>query len=310
MKFAMMFPGQGSQAVGMLSALAGTRPEVLETFQAAGQALGEDLWGIVQRGPEERLNSTEITQPALLAAGVAVYRVWDVAGGRPPAVMAGHSLGEYTALVCAEALDFEDAVRLVSFRGRVMQDAVPAGVGAMAAILGLDDGQVEAVCERAAEDQVVEPVNYNSAGQVVVAGHAEAVERAMELARSEGAKRAVRLPVSVPSHCSLMEDASRRLAQRLEEVELRRPVLPVIHNVDARPRGTPAEIRAALVEQLHRPVRWSDCVRAMQEQGAAALVEAGPGKVLAGLARRIDRDLKAWPVHDPESLEAALSALA
>jgi [acyl-carrier-protein] S-malonyltransferase len=309
MPFAMVFPGQGSQSVGMLRELAATNKIVRDTFEEASSALGYDLWHLVQEGPAEDLNATHRTQPAMLTAGVAVYRCWRAHEGRKPAVMAGHSLGEYTALVCGDAIDFGDALSLVRFRGEAMQAAVPAGEGAMAAVLGLDAEQVEAACLAAAEHEVVEPVNYNAPGQIVIAGDAAAVERAVAEAKSLGARRAVLLPVSAPSHCSLMAGAARELAERLVETEVRRPGLPVIHNVDAEVHSEPNEIRTALTRQLHRPVQWTDCVDALRSFGATQVVEAGPGKVLSGLVRRIDRDLKAWPVYDPASLQGALSGV-
>jgi [acyl-carrier-protein] S-malonyltransferase len=307
MPIAMVFPGQGSQSVGMLGELAATDKIVRDTFEEASAALGYDLWHLVQEGPAEDLNSTERTQPALLAAGVAVYRSWRARGGRKPIVMAGHSLGEYTALVCGDALDFDVAVDLVRFRGAAMQNAVPAGVGAMAAVLGLDETQIAAACEAAAGPEVVEPVNFNAPGQIVIAGHAGAVERAVTEAKSLGARRAVMLPVSVPSHCSLMAGAARELAERLGAIEVRRPGLPVIHNVDAATHDDPDDIRMALTRQLHRPVLWTRCAEALRERGATQLVEAGPGKVLVGLMKRIDRDMKSWPVYDAGSLQGALT---
>ncbi|MDD3609767.1 MAG: ACP S-malonyltransferase [Halothiobacillaceae bacterium] len=306
MKFACVFPGQGSQSVGMLADWAATNPLIVDTFQEAGDALGLDLWARVSTGPEDELNRTEITQPAMLAAGIAVWRSWKAAGGADPAFLAGHSLGEYSALVAAGSLDFADAVRLVAERGRLMQAAVPAGAGGMAAILGLDDADVVAVCAQAADGQVVEAVNFNSPGQVVIAGDAAAVKRASGLAMERGAKRVVPLSVSVPSHSSLMEPAARELAAVLEKVELREPRLPVLHNVDAGTRQAPAAIREALVAQLHRPVRWTECVQALRGRGVNTLLEMGPGKVLAGLTRRIDRELSGVPVLDEASLRAAL----
>lgn len=301
-----VFPGQGSQSVGMLDALAATHPVVRTTFDSASEALGEDLWAIVSEGPAERLNRTDYTQPAMLAAGVACWRVWREAGGPVPGRFAGHSLGEYTALVCAGALAFEDAVPLVRDRGRFMQEAVPAGEGAMAAILGLDDDAVRDVCARAAQGRVVEAVNFNAPGQVVVAGNGDAVARAIELAGESGAKRAVELPVSVPSHCALMHPASERLAARLADVAFSPPQVPVLHNVDVSEAGTPDAIRSRLVEQLHNPVRWVDTVVAMKDAGVARLVECGPGKVLTGLNRRIDRRMPIAPLLDAASLEKAL----
>jgi [acyl-carrier-protein] S-malonyltransferase len=306
MTFACVFPGQGSQSLGMLSALSDAHPQVREAFEEASDALGSDLWNLAQNGPEEDLNRTEMTQPAMLAAGVAAWRVWQASGGRTPAILAGHSLGEYTALVCAGALGFADTVQLVAERGRLMQGAVAPGEGAMAAILGLDDGQVMDVCARAAQGGVVEAVNFNSPGQVVIAGDTAAVDRAVALAEEAGARRSVKLPVSVPSHCRLMEDAAARLAGRLADTAVTAPGIPVIHNVDASAHEAPDDIRAALAAQLHRPVRWVDSVRHMAAQGVSAIVELGPGKVLTGLNKRIDKGLGVACVQDPESLRQAL----
>lgn len=304
---AVVFPGQGSQAVGMLSDLAGSNSQVADTFAQASEVLGYDLWQLVQEGPAEELNQTSRTQPAMLAAGVAVWRAWQARGGAQPAVMAGHSLGEYTALVCAGALQFSAAVALVAERGRCMQSAVPEGVGAMAAILGLDDAAVAGVCETAAQGEVVSPVNYNSPGQVVVAGHAAAVERAILLAKEAGAKRAVLLPVSVPSHCSLMTSAATEFAAHLAQVEISSPRIPVIQNVDAVAHADPAGIRENLERQLYSPVQWVRSVQAMGAQGVTRIIEAGPGKVLAGLCKRIDKSIDAVAVHDTASLDSALS---
>ncbi len=309
MSFAFIFPGQGSQSLGMLNVLGETCPEVHATFAEASDALGYDLWALCQTGPETELNRTEKTQPALLAAGVAVWRAWQAAGGPAPALLAGHSLGEYTALVAAGTLDFAAAVKLVEFRGQAMQAAVPDGQGAMAAILGLDDADVAAACAEAAQGEVVSPVNYNSPGQVVIAGAAPAVARAIEACKARGAKRAVPLPVSVPSHCSLMQPAAEQLAERLAGVTVHAPQIPVLHNVDVRQHAEPDAIRAALVAQLHSPVRWVETVQALAAAGVRTLVEGGPGKVLAGLTRRIDKELTALPVFDPETLAAALTTL-
>ncbi|MFM1891459.1 MAG: [acyl-carrier-protein] S-malonyltransferase [Pseudomonadota bacterium] len=304
--FSIVFPGQGSQSVGMLAALAAAHPEVQQTFAEAGEALQRDLWGLVQNGPEAELNRTENTQPAMLAAGIAVWRVWQAQGGAAPAFMAGHSLGEYTALVAAGALEFTAACRLVAERGRLMQEAVPAGTGAMAAVLGLDDGAVRELCAQAAAGEVVEAVNFNSPGQVVIAGHAAAVQRAVELAKSAGAKRALLLPVSVPSHCALMRPAADRLAEQLQHVDFAAPAVPVLHNVDVSQAGDGPAIRERLAQQLYSPVRWVDTVRAMADGGAELLIEAGPGKVLAGLTKRIDASLNALAVTDTAGLEKAL----
>ncbi|HHH36017.1 MAG TPA: [acyl-carrier-protein] S-malonyltransferase [Gammaproteobacteria bacterium] len=308
-KLAFVFPGQGSQSVGMLAELARAYPVVEETFAQASAVLAYDLWRLVQQGPAEELNRTDHTQPAMLASGVAVWRVWRELGGSMPAVMAGHSLGEYTALVCAGALDFATAVNLVTERGRFMQEAVPAGEGAMAAILGLEDDAVRALCAEVAQGRVLEAVNFNSPGQVVIAGHADAVARAIEAAPAAGAKRAVALPVSVPSHCRLMTPAAERLGELLATVDLRSPEVPVINNVDVADEDHPGRIRDALVRQLHSPVRWVETIRAMAARGVTTLVECGPGKVLAGLNRRIDRSLTTLPVYDPLTLQAALDGV-
>ena len=305
--FAMVFPGQGSQSVGMLSGLVEVFPQVGDTFAEASEVLGYDLWELVQAGPADALNQTDRTQPAMLAAGVAVWRCWQARNGALPAVMAGHSLGEYTALVCAGAIDFSAAVGLVAERGRCMQTAVPAGVGAMAAILGLDDAAVADVCARAAEADIVTPVNYNSPGQVVIAGHAAAVERAVALAKEAGAKRAVQLPVSVPSHCALMEPAAEQFAARLNATTISAPQVAVFQNVDAAAHDQPDAIRDNLSRQLYSPVQWVQTVQAMGGQGITRIVEAGPGKVLAGLCKRIDNSIATAAVYDVETLDAALA---
>ncbi|HQU16313.1 MAG: ACP S-malonyltransferase [Gammaproteobacteria bacterium] len=306
---AMVFPGQGSQSVGMLASLAMADPHVRATFAEASEALGEDLWALVSSGPEARLNQTECTQPAMLTAGVAVWRAWRAAGGPAPARLAGHSLGEYTALVCAGALDFAPAVRITRLRGQLMQAAVAPGAGAMAAILGLEDDAVRALCTAAAAGQVVAAANFNAPGQVVIAGHAEAVARAVELARGAGARRVVPLPVSVPSHCALMGPAAERLAAELERADVRSPSIPVVQNADAATHDTPAEIRAALVRQLDHPVRWVETVRDLAQRGCTTLLECGPGKVLSGLNRRIDKRLDVRCIEDPEGLSEALRSL-
>jgi [acyl-carrier-protein] S-malonyltransferase len=290
----------------MLSALAEAWPQVGVTFGEASEVLGYDLWALVRDGPAEDLNRTDRTQPAMLAAGVAVWRVWRAREGLMPAMMAGHSLGEYTALVCAGALNYSDAVRLVAERGRCMQDAVPAGSGAMAAILGLSDEAVIDVCSAAAQGDVVTAVNFNSPGQVVIAGNAQAVQRAIALAKENGAKRAVPLPVSVPSHCALMEPAAERFAVYLKDTAFIVPQIPVIQNVDVIAHETPDSIRDALGRQLYNPVQWVRTIEAMRERGVERIIEAGPGKVLTGLCKRIDKSLMALPVHDPDSLDAAL----
>lgn len=305
-KLAIVFPGQGSQSVGMLQELAAAFPIVAETFTEASDALSYDLWALVQNGPAEDLNRTDRTQPAMLAAGVAVWRVWQAQGGAAPAVMAGHSLGEYTALVCAEALAFAPAVALVAERGRFMQEAVPAGEGAMAAVLGLDDDTVREACARAAAGDVVEAVNLNAPGQVVIAGSKAAVDRAIEELKAAGAKRAVPLPVSVPSHCALMRPAAERLADYLTQVEIQAPKIPVLHNVDVQVSADAAAVRERLVRQLYSPVRWVETVQAMAAQGVGRIIECGPGKVLVGLNKRIAKEADAQAVYDPATLEAAL----
>ncbi|MGH8458562.1 MAG: ACP S-malonyltransferase [Nevskiales bacterium] len=307
MRFALLFPGQGSQSVGMLMAMAERHATVRETFAEASAALSYDLWQLVSEGPSDRLDQTERTQPALLAAGVAVWRVWRGAGGPEPVAMAGHSLGEYSALVCAGVLNFADAVRLVQRRGQLMQTAVPAGVGAMAAIVGLEDEAVHTICAESAQGEVVEAVNFNAPGQVVVAGHKGAVERAAALAKTSGAKLTKLLPVSVPSHCSLMQPAAEQLAEDLKAVSIQAPAIPVLHNLDARPRTAPDDIRQALVAQLHNPVLWVKTVQNLRALGADALLECGPGRVLAGLNKRIDKTAASECLHDPQTLEAGLS---
>jgi [acyl-carrier-protein] S-malonyltransferase len=309
LKLAMMFPGQGSQSVGMLAALAAAEPVVGETFDEASAALGYDLWALCQRGPEERLSETERTQPAMLAAGIGVWRAWNRRGGARPGVLAGHSLGEYSALVAAEALDFGSTVALVRFRGEAMQRAVPAGTGAMAAILGLDDSVIEAACAEAAQGDVVQPVNYNAPGQLVIAGSAAAVARAIEACKARGAKRAVPLPVSVPSHSTLMKPAAEALRERLKAVAIKAPAIPV-RSFDAGVYTDAGSIRDGLYRQLFNPVRWSAIVAAMTAEGAGRLFECGPGKVLTGLARRAPggRDLDLQAIESPASLEAALAS--
>lgn len=309
MSYAFVFPGQGSQAVGMLAELAAEHALVRETFQQASDALGYDLWKLTQEGPDSELNATERTQPALLAAGVATWRAFTAASDYRPAFMAGHSLGEYTALVCAGALEFADAIRLVEFRGQAMQRAVPAGTGAMAAILGLEDDDVRAGCEQAAEGDVVSAVNFNSPGQVVIAGSKAAVDRAIEILKAKGAKRALPLPVSVPSHCALMKPAADAMAERLAEVNVKSPVIPVVHNVDVAVHDEPDAIRKALVEQLYSPVRWTETIRFMADQGVTGIIECGPGKVLAGLNRRIEKSMAVVAVTDPAGLAEAVQAV-
>lgn len=309
MSFAFVFPGQGSQSVGMLGALAAAETAVRATFAEASAALGYDLWKLVSEGPEADLNATERTQPALLVAGVATWRVWRAHGGALPTVVGGHSLGEFTALVCAGALELAPAVELVRFRGEVMQQAVPAGAGAMAAILGLEDAAVQAACLEASAAGVVGPANLNSPGQVVIAGESAAVARAIEAAKARGAKRAVMLPVSVPSHSPLMLGAAERLAGRLATLAVRTPAIRYLSAVDAAAHSAPDDIRAVLVRALSSPVRWSDTLRALAA-GQAQIIECGPGRVLTGLNRRIERrpGLEFLALEDPPALEAALAA--
>lgn len=309
MKLAFVFPGQGSQSVGMLNALNAVYPSVAATYAEASEVLGFDLWDMVSQGPEAQLNQTQHTQPAMLAAGVSVWRVWQERGGPQPVVLAGHSLGEYTALTCAGAITFADAVQLVADRGRYMQEAVPVGQGGMAAILGLEDQAVRDVCAQAADGEVLEAVNYNSPGQVVVAGTARAVERVVTQAVAAGAKRALLLPVSVPSHCALMHPAALRMAERLVQIDIHSPRIPVIHNAHVQSESSPDAIRAALVRQIEAPVRWVETIQKIAADGVHKLVECGPGKVLTGLNKRIDKATQTLPVFDPESLTQALAAL-
>ena len=310
MKFACVFPGQGSQSVGMMAEFIDQYSEVKDLFKRASDALGYDLTAIVANGPIENLNKTECTQPALLTAGVAAWKVMRINTDRKPELLAGHSLGEYTALVCGGAMQFEDAVKLVAERGRLMQSAVPEGIGAMAAILGLDDDVVRSVCEQATQtDSIVQAVNFNSPGQVVVAGHSAAVDRAMELAKEAKAKRALKLPVSVPSHSSLMTGAAEQLAERLAAIEITSPVIPVLHNVDAAIHTNPEEIADCLKKQLFNPVLWVDTVNNMIAKGVNATVECGPGKVLAGLNKRINKETEHYTIDNVENLNKFLAAL-
>ena len=304
---AFVFPGQGSQSVGMLAELAARQPEVRAAFDEASQGCGADLWELSQDGPEERLNRTEFTQPALLAAGIAVWRAWQARGGAMPVLLSGHSLGEYTALVAAGALSLADGARLVRRRGQLMQSAVAEGQGAMAAVLGAEDSVVEAVCAEAAEGQVLSAANYNSPGQVVIAGDAAAVDRALAALAARGVRKAVKLAVSVPSHTGLMREAADALAVEMDAIAWTAPTIPVVQNVDASVHGDVAGIRAALVAQLHQPVRWTACVQALAAQGATRVYECGPGKVLAGLVKRIDKSLEARALGTSAELDAALS---
>ena len=301
---AVVFPGQGSQSVGMMQGFADL-PIVEKTFVEANAILGEDLWTMVRDGPAEALNKTVNTQPVMLVAGVACWRAWRERKGPLPAWLAGHSLGEYSALVAAESLRFEDALPLVRFRAQAMQEAVPEGTGGIAAILGLDEGALQEVCAAAAQGEVVEPANLNSPGQVVIAGHRAAVERAMAIAKQKGAKRAVMLPMSAPSHCSLMKPAAERLRERLESVEVRKPIIPVVHNRFVAAFDDPARIRQALVEQLYNPVRWIESVQFIGHKGVKRIVECGPGKVLTGLCKRILPDVECIALQDSAALAAA-----
>ncbi len=301
---AYVFPGQGSQSVGMLADVAEAYPIVEATFAEASEVLGYDLWKLVQDGPAEDLNETQRTQPALLAASVALYRVAQQAGHGEPDYMAGHSLGEYSALVCAGALSFADAIALVAKRGKFMQTAVPAGVGAMAAVIGLDDDVVVKVCADQAGDEVVEAVNFNSPGQVVIAGHVKAVERAGEALKEAGAKRVLPLPVSVPSHCALMHPAAEQLKLELADISIQAPRIPVINNVDVAAPTDPEQIRDALVRQLYSPVRWTETVRKLVADGVTHIYEVGPGKVLTGLNKRIDKAIEGEALNTTESLTA------
>ena len=308
MKFAFVFPGQGSQSVGMMAGF-DEISVVRDTFVEASDTLKQDLWKLVTEGPLEELNKTINTQPIMLTAGIAVHRAWHALGGAAPVVMAGHSLGEYSALVAAGALHFTDALPLVRFRAQAMQEAVAEGVGAMAAILGLDDDVVRAVCAEAAQNEVLEAVNFNSPGQVVIAGHKAAVERGIELAKAKGAKRVISLPVSVPSHCALMQSAAERLAQYLESVPVTPPTIPVLQNADVMRFDDPAKIKAALVKQLHRPVRWVESIQKMAQEGVQLAAECGPGKVLVGLNKRIAADMKQYALGDKAAIEKLIIEL-
>ncbi len=307
MSYAFIFPGQGSQSVGMLSELAASNPQVSEVFNEASAVLGYDLWDVVQNDSEGKLNQTDVTQPAMLAAGIAVYRTLIAQKSCAPVFMAGHSLGEYTALVASGVMTLVQGIELVSERGRLMQSAVPEGQGAMAAVLGLEDAQVVSLCEQV--DGIVEAVNFNSPGQVVIAGNKAAVEKAIAAATEAGASRVVPLPVSVPSHCSLMKPAAEQLAKKLEGMAFNMPAVPVLHNVQFSEAKDTGEIKALLVQQLYRPVQWVETVNAMKQQGVESLYELGPGKVLMGLNRRIDRKMKVQPVFDDATLEKALASL-
>lgn len=305
MTFAFVFPGQGSQAVGMMAGY-GDAPVIADTLAEASAALGFDLAALMAGGPAEELNKTVNTQPVMLAAGVAVWRLWQAQGGKIPAFMAGHSLGEYTALVCAGALDFAAALKLVRLRAEAMQSAVPEGAGAMAAVLGLDDPAVIAVCAEAAQGEVLEAVNFNAPGQVVIAGNKAAVDRGCALAKEKGAKRALPLPVSVPSHCALMKPAAEKLAAALAQIDVRSPQIPVIHNADVAAHGDPAAIRDALARQLYSPVRWAESMRYLAGQGVSLIAECGPGKILAGLNKRIIESAQSVALADAAAVTETL----
>jgi [acyl-carrier-protein] S-malonyltransferase len=310
MNYAVLFPGQGSQSVGMLAALAAADPVVGRTFDEASSALGWDVGKLAREGPVEELNRTERTQPALLAAGIACWRALQAHRPAPPVAMAGHSLGEYAALVAADSLPFADALKLVELRGRLMQDAVPQGSGGMVAVVGLDDAGIEQLCASYTGGEVLEPVNYNAPGQVVVAGQTGALAWLEANAKAAGARMTVRLPVSVPSHCSLMKGAAVALAGRLTQIPFQPPVIPVLHNLDAAAHAQPHSLRAALREQLYKPVRWTQTIQALAAQGAGVFLECGPGKVLAGLNKRIlDRGTATFALEDPASLQQALARI-
>jgi [acyl-carrier-protein] S-malonyltransferase len=306
---AFVFPGQGSQSIGMMSDLAEVFPSVKETFEQASDSLGFDLWRLVQEGPVDELNCTYNTQPAMLAAGVAMWRVWCKQSDVRPGWVAGHSLGEYTALVCSDAISFEEGISLVAARGHFMQEAVPPGIGAMAAIIGLENHLVVKVCADSAENEVVSAVNFNAPGQVVIAGNVAAVERAMVAAKEAGAKRALKLPVSVPSHCALMEPAAEKLDKKLQAIEIETPKMTLIHNVDVAAHSAAEVIRNALKEQLFKPVRWVDGIRYMHDQGVTRFVECGPGKVLMGVNKRIVKSADHMTMYDQLTLEKVLEQL-
>ncbi|GAB2611431.1 ACP S-malonyltransferase [Novilysobacter erysipheiresistens] len=305
-QLAFVFPGQGSQSLGMLAELAQANPLIAETFAEASNGADTDLWALSQSGPDAQLNQTEFTQPALLAAGVAVWRLWQARGGALPARLAGHSLGEYSALVAAGVLALDDAARLVRLRGQLMQDAAPAGTGAMAAVLGAEDALVREVCEAASGKEVVVPANYNSPGQIVIGGHAAAVDKALTVLAERGVRKAVKLAVSVPSHTPLMRDAADKLAEAMAGIEWSAPRLPVVQNVDAQVQVDTDAIRDALVRQLYLPVQWTGCVQALVAGGAGRVAECGPGKVLAGLVKRIDKSVDARALGTPADFDAAL----
>ena len=309
-QLAFVFPGQGSQKVGMLADIAAAYPIVGETFAEASDALGYDMWALIQGGPQEELNLTEKTQPVLLASSVALWRVWQLRGGAQPSLLAGHSLGEFSALVCAGTIAFGDAVRLVRARGQFMQTAVPVGDGAMAAVLGLEDEQIVHICRAASSGgEVVEAVNFNSPGQIVIAGTVEGVGKAIELCKAAGSKRALPLPVSAPFHTSLMRPAGDKLREAMAELKFSAPAIPVVHNVNAQTETDPERIKAILFEQIFSPVQWTHCVQALAAKGVATVVECGPGKVLCGLVKRIDKNINCLGIEDSAGLDAALAAL-
>ena len=308
-KFAFVFPGQGSQSRGMMAGYADF-PVVHDTFTEASEILKQDLWALITKGSDADLNATANTQPIMLTAGIAVYRAWQTQHGTTPIMMAGHSLGEYTALVAAGALRFADALPLVRYRAQCMQQAVPEGVGGIAAILGLEDDMVRALCTEASGGEVLEAVNFNSPGQVVIAGNRAAVERGMELAKLKGAKRTIMLPMSVPSHCSLLKGAAQQLRDYLGNVQVQTPAIPVLHNADVAAYSDGGAIKDALVRQLYLPVRWVETVRAFGMQGITHNLECGPGKVLAGLNKRIDTNQQAFAMHDGDALKQALALFA
>jgi len=306
-KLAFVFPGQGSQKIGMLAGLAAEYSAIEETFSEASETLGYDMWNLLQSGSQEEINLTERTQPILLASSVAIWRLWNARGGQQPSQMAGHSLGEWSALVCSGVVDFTDGLRIVRARGQYMQQAVPVGEGAMAAIIGLDDKTIIDACATAAENQVVNAVNYNAPGQVVIAGSATAVNRAIENCKDAGAKRALPLPVSAPFHTSLMKPAADKLAEIVNSVAFRAPEVSIVHNVHAQEEDNPDRIKALMLEQIYSPVRWVDCVKQLKANGAHGLIECGPGKVLSGLSKRIDRDLPTMATESVVDFDAALT---
>jgi [acyl-carrier-protein] S-malonyltransferase len=306
---AFVFPGQGSQKIGMLAELAAADPVVEQTFAEASEALGYDAWKLVQEGEQDDINLTERTQPILLASSVAIWRLWQEKGGPVPAQFAGHSLGEWSALVCSGVLEFVDAVNIVRARGAFMQEAVPVGVGAMAAILGIADEVILDACASACQNDVVDAVNFNAPGQVVIAGSAAAVDRAIEICKQAGAKRAMTLPVSAPFHTSLMQPAAEQLAELVNGTAFSKPQIPVLHNVHAQAESNPESIKALMLEQIYKPVMWVDCIQALKANGAQIMIECGPGRVLNGLTKRIDRNLTSFSTDDVASLENALTSI-